>query len=104
MCARHVHFVEIAWNNERFLFVDARFLENAAGRIRDEALAPELDAVASDWPFEADAIRDRNVASVRDGVAALDYFPGAVLIFAMFGFFFRMPANRGRIKKNFGAL
>src|SRR5690349_18125815 len=104
MGAGHVHFVEIARDDERFLFVDAGFSEDSARGIGDEALAPEFDAVAADGLFKTDAIGHRDEAAVRDGMTALDHFPGAVLVFAVFGFFFWMPTDGGGIKENLSAL
>ena len=42
--------------------------DDLARRIRDEALAPEFDAVAADGRFVADAIRHRDIAAIRHGV------------------------------------
>ena len=51
----------------------------------------------------ADAIDRGDEAAVGDGVAALHRFPGGMLGVAVFRFLRRMPADRGRIKKNLGA-
>ena len=67
------------------LSTDAR-LHDLPVRARDEALAPELDAVlahrlavGAEDLLQADAVRGADVAAVGDGVAALDQFPRLVL-------------------------
>ena len=87
MGAGDVHFGEVNGDDEDFLLIDAGFGEDLAGGAGDEALAPEFEAVAADGFFQADAVGDGDVAAVGDGVAALDEFPGAVLVDAVFGFF-----------------
>ena len=75
MGARDIDAVEIDFVDENFLFLNTRLGDDLARRIGDEALAPELDAVAADGRFVADAIRDRNITTVGHGVRALDRFP-----------------------------
>ena len=65
--------------------------------VRDESLSPEF-AVA----FGSDAVDGADIASVGDGVAALDGFPGAVLCFAEQGFFFGEPADGGGVEEDLG--
>jgi len=97
-----VDFAEVEFDDEGFFFFGAGFGEDFAGGAGDEALAPELDAVAGEF-FVADAVRDSDVATVGNGVAALDGLPGRVL-FLVLGFFTGMPADGGWIEKNFCAL
>ncbi len=91
--AGDVHLGEVHGDDEDFLLFDAGLGEKLAGGAGDEALAPELDAVAASGFFQADAIGDGDEAAVGDGVAALDEFPGAVLVGAVFGLF---PADASR--------
>src|SRR5258708_28162334 len=95
-----VHFAQIKINDEGFVFFDAGLGEDFAGSAGDETLAPELDAVTRKL-FVTNAIGDSHVATIGDGVAALDDLPGGMLP-RVLCFFARMPADGGRIKKNFG--
>ena len=69
--AGHVHFREVNWDEQVLFAVHAGFREDLPAGAGDEALAPELNAVAADGAFEADAVGDRDVAAVGDGMAAL---------------------------------
>ena len=97
-----VDFAEVEFDDEGFVFFDAGFGEDFAGGAGDEALAPELDAVAGEF-FVADTIGDGNVAAVGDRVAALNDFPGVVLFFVL-GFFCGMPADGCWVEQDFCAL
>src|SRR5438270_812089 len=46
----------------------------------------------------SDSVGNRYVTSIRDGVTALNCFPGGVLRFAKFFLLARVPANRRGIK------
>ena len=83
--------------------IDRTFGDDFAARRRDETLPPEFDPVAAGGRFMADAIRHRDITTVRDRVTALNRFPGRMLRLAEFFFLARMPADRRRIKKNFRA-
>ncbi len=94
---------QVERRHQDLLLVGAGFGEELAGRPGDKALAPKLDAVAGQF-FVADPVRDGDVASVGNGVAALDGFPGGVLQGSRRGLLRRMPPDGGRIKENLGAL
>ena len=66
--ARNVDRVQVDFVDEDLFFLDARFRDDLAGRVGDEALAPELDAVAADGSFVADAICHGDVAAIGHGV------------------------------------
>src|SRR5690242_10545602 len=66
-------------------------------------MAEELDAIGSFFIFMTNAIWRRDKNSVCDRVRALRSSPGVDLRFSKFVFLRRMPADRCRIKKNFGA-
>ena len=50
------------------------------------------------------AVDGADVDAVRDGVGALHGLPGAVLGFAVLGFFAGVPADGGGVEKGFGAV
>src|SRR4051812_22397081 len=94
-------FVDAApgdFRHDDFFAIDAPLRENLAARRDEEALPPELDSRTARRSFVPDAIHRGDVATVRDGVAALHRFPAGVLRLAVFLFFSGMPANRSRIK------
>ena len=95
---------QIHLSQHYFLAVHGGPGKNLAGSSGDEALAPEFDAVAARRLFQADAIDGRDVTAVGDGVAALDGFPGGMLVDAVLGLFRRMPADGRRDKKEFRPL
>ena len=64
----------------------------------DETLAPEFDPIAAGRRFVADAIRRRDVTTIRDRVAALHRFPRGMLRRAVF-FFLAPDASRSRSDK-----
>src|ERR1043166_3600015 len=104
--ARGFHLIQVQRHDERFFLVGAGFGENLTRRSSDETLTPEFDAIAANAikNFMADAVRNANVATVRNRVAALNRFPGAVLERAVFFLLAGMPADGCWIKKNFRAL
>src|SRR5688572_5090583 len=96
--ARDVDFAEIERHEEVLFFLHAGLGDDLPGRARDETLPPELDAVTAGGTFQTDAVCDRYVTAVRDAVTALDQFPRAVLVLAVFLLLARVPADGGRIK------
>src|ERR1700722_11851628 len=102
--AGDIHLGEVHWDDEDFLLFDAGPAKNLAGGAGNKALPPEFEAVAADGFFQANAVGDGDVAAVGDGVAALDEFPGGMLVLAVFGLLLRMPADGGGVEKNFRAL
>src|SRR6266536_2424396 len=74
--------------------------QNLAESSGDEALAPELDAIAAGRPLDTDAVRHRDVATVVHRMTALSHFPSAVVEAAVFLLLLRMPAYCGGIKQN----
>ena len=82
-----------------FFAIDARLGQDLAARGDDDALAPGFDPVTAGGRFVADAVYCGDKAAVRDGVAALDRFPGRMLGVTVFRFLGGMPADRGRINK-----
>jgi len=53
MGARDLDRGEIDFVHEDLFFLEARLGDDLPGRVGDEALAPELDAVAANRAFEA---------------------------------------------------
>ena len=100
----HLDLVQVHFREQDFFVVAAGFGQNLSRRSRDKTLPPEFDAIATDGFLQADAIGGGHITTVRDSVAALDQFPGRMLIGAILGFLFRMPADGGWIEENFGAL
>ena len=103
MRARHVHLAEVNGHNQNFLFVRAGPGKDFAGRSGHKTLSPEFNASASEF-FMADAIDNGDVTAIGDSMAALNGFPGVVLVHAIFLFFARMPADGGGIKQDLRAL
>ena len=77
-----VDFAEVEFDKEGFFIFGAGLGEEFSRSTGDEALAPELDAVAGQFLL-TDAIGDRDVAAVGDGVAALNGFPRGVLLLVL---------------------
>ena len=63
----------------------------------------DVDAIAARRRFVSDAINGGDETAVRDRMAALHRFPGGMLRGSKLRFLRRMPADRRRIKNNFGA-
>ena len=101
-----VHVSQIHGDEEVSFLGDSGLGEDFAGGAGDEALPPEFQAVAAHAgeDFVADAVDGGDVAAVGDGVGALDGFPRSVLALAVFGLFAGMPADGGRVEKDFRAL
>src|SRR5438128_1357033 len=102
--AGDVHLGEINGHDEIFLFVFAGFGQDFARGAGHEALAPEFDPLAAGGPFEADAIGDGDIAAVGHRVAALNQFPGVVLVRTLLFFLPRMPADGRRIQQDIRAM
>jgi hypothetical protein len=66
---------QVDFVDDDLLLFDAGLRNDLPGGVGNEALAPELDAVATDRCLETNAVGDRDVAAVRDGVRALDGLP-----------------------------
>ena len=98
MGAGDIDFAKVNRDDENLLFIDAGFGKDLPGGAGNEALTPKFQAVTADWLFEADAIGDGDIAAVRHRVAALNQFPRAVLVGSILGFFFRVPADGGRVE------
>src|SRR5438270_2843526 len=96
---RQIHLGE----HERFVL--GGFGDHDPERVADERVTPEFDAGAlAAELLEADAVHRGDPAAVRDGVAALDRLPRIELLLAVLRFLRGVPADRGRIKQNVGAL
>src|SRR5436190_4123374 len=98
MGSRYLDAVPIDFRRHDFFPIGASFREDFAARRDDETLSPELDPVAAGRRFMTDSIDRRNVAAIRDRVAALHRFPGGILGCAVLFLLARMPADRRRIK------
>src|SRR5262245_31294859 len=98
--ARDVNLREIDGDGENLLLIGARLAENLAAGAGHEALSPELEAIAADGAFVADAVGHGHVAAVGHGVRSLDDFPRSVLIHAVFLLLPGMPADGGGVEKN----
>ena len=82
--------------------VDAGLRDDLSRRVGDEALPPELNAalrISVRRRLVPDAVGDRDVNAVGDGVRALHRLPGRMLALAVFGLLARVPADRGRIEQ-----
>ena len=104
--ARVIHLGKVNWHNQNLFLVRRGFGKDFAGSSGDKTLSPKFNAVATNAveDFMADAIGHGNKAAVGDGVRALDSLPGVMLPFAEFFLFAGMPADGGRVKKDFRAL
>src|SRR5207247_3048257 len=80
--------------------IDRTFRDDFAVRPAHKALSPKFNAISTDGCFVADAVRHRDVASVCDGMTALDRLPRGMLRFSKFLFLSRMPADCRWIKNN----
>src|ERR1043166_2812472 len=103
MRPRYIDTIPVDFGHHDLFAIGAPFRDDLAARRDDEALAPELDAVAAGRRFMTDAIDRRDVTAVRDRVAALHGFPGGILGRAVLFFLAWMPTDRCRIKKNLRA-
>src|SRR5207248_3306109 len=69
----------------------------------NKTLAPKFDARAAGRRFVADAIWDRDIATICDRVTALNGFPRRILRFAKLLLLAWVPANSRRVENNFRA-
>src|SRR5688572_8450239 len=102
---------QVAIDDHHGFLVDRGALHDLSVRRGDERLAPEHDAVLVDGlspgvldDLVADAVRHADVAAVGNGVAALDRLPRVVLRIAVLLALRGMPADRGGVEQDFGAL
>src|SRR5947209_3019700 len=84
-----------------FFLIDGTFCNDFPVWPANKALAPKFNSLAASGRFMAHAIRNSNVAAIRDGVTPLDRFPCGVLRFTKVFLFRGMPANGCRVKNNF---
>src|SRR6266571_5603525 len=103
MRARDLYFAQIDRHDERLLLVGAGPREDFSGSAGDKTLTPEFQSLSAGRFFQADAIGRGHVAAVGHGVAALDEFPGVVLLRAVAGLLPGVPADRGGIKQDLRA-
>src|SRR6185503_2237141 len=80
VCARDIHFGQVNRLEQVLLFSHAGFGEDLAGSPGDKALTPEFDPITPRGPFETNAVRYRDVATIGHRVATLNQFPRFVLI------------------------
>src|SRR6266700_4389546 len=97
--AGDIHLAQIDRHDKRLFLVGAGSGENFSGSAGDEALSPEFQPLSVGRFFQADTIAWGHVAAVGHSVAALDEFPGLVLLRAATRLLLGMPADRGRIKQ-----
>jgi len=79
-------------DQQGLLLVRRRPGEDLALRASHEALAPELETVASVGSLMTNPVHGGHIAAVGHGMRALDRLPGAVLVRAVFRLFGRMPS------------
>src|SRR5262252_582915 len=89
--------------HHNLLLINRSFGNDLAIRSANKTLPPELDSVAAGGRFVADAVGHGDVASIRNGVAALNGLPRRMLRFAKFLFLTWVPANCRGIKNDFCA-
>src|SRR4029077_19158945 len=87
----------IAFDDQDFFLGGGSFGKNLPERVRDEGVAPELQAgISRVGPaFESDAIHDGGEDSIGNGVRALNGAPGVELRCAELSFLAGMPADAG---------
>src|SRR5436309_1255808 len=98
MGARHVHLREIEFHNQNLFLVRAGFGQDFSRRPSDKTLAPELNTIARQL-LAANTVRHGYIASIRDGMGALNGLPRGMLLSALGGFFRRVPTNCRRLEK-----
>src|SRR4030095_11373595 len=86
-----------------FFAINRTFGADFAVRAAHKTLAPEFDPVTASGRFVSYAVRHRDVAAIRNGMTALNRFPGRMLRLAKLLLLFWMPADRGRIKNDLRA-
>src|SRR6202158_118314 len=95
----------IAFDDEDFFFVVGSFGDHLAEGISNKGIAPEFQSRVTFFllAFSSDAVHDRCVHAVCDGMPALDGAPRVELRGAELRFFVRMPAAAGGIKNTLSA-
>jgi len=78
-----VHLAQVQRSHDNLFSAHARFGQDLASSAGDKTLAPELESVAAGRRFQTDAVADGDVTTVSHRMAALDCFPGAVLVLAV---------------------
>src|SRR5262245_37562623 len=96
----HIHLAEIDRDDKILGVVQAGPAQDLAACSGYKALSPEFNPIAIVRPFQTNAVGDRDVAAVGDGMRALDDFPGAMLVGAVLGLFLWMPADRRWIEQD----
>lgn len=99
MGSSDINLIELDRDQHDLLPVNARLRENLPACSCDETLAPKLNPRPADRRLNPDTIDRRDITTVGDRVAALDRFPSAMLVYAVFGFFLRMPAYGRGVKR-----
>src|SRR3954464_2795149 len=98
-----VNALPIEFRGKDLLSINRTLGNDFAVRPANKALAPEFNPIAAGRRFVADAIGGCDVTAVRHRVTALDQLPRRMLRFTEFFFFFRMPADRRWVEKDFRA-
>src|ERR1700723_110653 len=95
IAAGFLAFRGIAFDHEDFFLVLRGLGHHLSERVGDKGIAPELKpGITCRVPaLKAHPVYDRDIDSVRDGVTALNRFPGVELRCAEFRFLCRMPAD-----------
>src|SRR5437773_2410063 len=104
MCPVLVHAMPIDVGRNDLLSIYRAFGDDDAVRAANKALSPELNPLAAGRLFVTNAIGNRDITTVRDGVPTLDRLPGRILRLAKFLFLARMPTDCRRIENNFRAV
>ena len=73
MRARDVNLREVHRHDHDLFLVHRCLGQDLSGSARDEALAPEFQTFTAGRGFVADTICDRNIAAIRNAMAALDH-------------------------------
>src|SRR5581483_6715827 len=98
--------LQVDFAHQNFFSVMGTLGEHSPERIAEKRSAPEFESLAGRGlaadvaGFETDAVDDRDVNSVGDGVGSLNGAPGIVLRYAELSLLGRMPSDCGGIKKN----
>lgn len=101
MRADLLHSVEVDIHQQVCFLVYRCLLKDFPGHTGYKALTPELDSVATNRFLETDAVDRCDVATVGDGVSALDGFPRRVLGCAGLSLLTWVPTDCGGVEKNF---
>src|SRR5215472_17108393 len=99
MRAGGLHFIQIERHDKDLLLVGTGFGKDFSGRTGNETLPPELDPFAREL-FMTHAVGHGHVATVGNGMTALDHLPSGMLTLAMLSFLRRMPADCSGVKEN----